>query len=610
MNRSYDNDFLPTTKDFISHWTRNSEVKNKKSKSQFPQKMKRAANSEAQLTQVKLPPLSCKIGSLKTFLNPDDFARSANDFQIQEKTSKSGYRRKTWKLYITMNEELSSSSVKEQLNNLTEGQDDSESVDPRKLLLYDKHAINRRRAAGKICETIVEEVKKQFGHIEQKVEAPQVIERSGDPVERLREKLEKIKIEKISDSKFYETGTPKNSTRKKGVNFRSELDSKDHEETVSHESNVLKSSKSFDKIQRDEIVQSGDLTELLSIDSARDNLGAEASAILAKAMIFLNLQNQFEKTGAKILFDGIRDIIENAFSYNIRSSVFKKRFISINRNCLSFPSCGIDQLKIIYLIKHFTCFFTLVKVDFSGNQIGDKAVAALTLALMHASPCLEDYDLSYTGIGLPSAQALQQYLSDSPCQIQFLRIEGNKFEDAGACCIAMGLLCNSSVKFCNISKNDMETASGLAFSKVIRINRTLKGLNLSFSTFDEHVSKDLSRSLIVNTELKSLVLYKCGLTDKDMREFGHMLSANVALQQLMLNQNAIGYKGLSNLSYGLEKNKTLAHLGLSGNLGIKLRMLEKMKEFVPREVEIDIAKEDDFFRSAEEKKLKLMELIR
>lgn len=503
-----------------------------------------------------------------------------------------------------MNEELSSSSVKEQSHNLTEGQEDAETVDPRKLLLYDKHAINRRRAAGKICESIVEEVKRQFGNFEQKLDAPLVLDKAGDPVDRLREKLDKIKIDK-SDNKYLESGTPRNSNRKRGVNFRNELERGDPEDNISHESNVPKSSKSIEKFQRDEIVQSGELSELLSKNSR-----TEISSLLAKAFVFLNMQHQIEKTGAKIFFEGIKTIIENTFSFNIRSTIFRKRFISINRSCISFPCSGIDQMKVLYLINHFMCFETLLKVDFSENQINDKAASALILTLMQVSRNLEDLDLSYTNIGLLSAQAIQQFLTEPGCSLQMLRLEGNKLEDAGACCVAMGLLCNNSVKFCNISKNHLETAAGLAFSKVIRINRGLKGLNLSFGAFETQVARDLCRSLIVNSELRSLILYKCGFTDKDMKIFGHMLSANVALRQLMLNQNEIGFKGLNNLSYGLEKNRTLAHLGLSGNSGIKLRMLERVREFMPRDVELDIAKEEDFFRSAEEKKLKLVDLIR
>ena len=269
----------------------------------------------------------------------------------------------------------------------------------------------------------------------------------------------------------------------------------------------------------------------------------------------------------------------------------------------------IDSNLGLYITQYFTGYRSLIKVDISGNPIGDKIGALFVYCLDKFSEGLEYLDLSSTQISILTSQALQTLLKSTQNRLQHLKLENNLIRDEGLCAISISLLSNTSLLFINIADNKIELAGGYTISKVIRINRTLAGINISKSSIAGKGIRELCRSMIVNTEIKSLIINACELTDEDAKEIGHMLNVNSRLQQLGLCKNKFSHKGLDYLKYGLPKNKTLVHLALSGNKSIKLSGLERIKNSMPKTVEIDIEKEDDFFKTPEAKKLKLLDYI-
>ena len=178
------------------------------------------------------------------------------------------------------------------------------------------------------------------------------------------------------------------------------------------------------------------------------------------------------------------------------------------------------------------------------------------------------------------------------------------------CSICVGLLNNTSVKFINLARTGFDLAGGLAIAKVIRINRSLKGLAVGKNNIIGRPLREITRAMIVNNEIISLSVSECGICDEDIKEFSHMLNSNSKLLQLDVSGNKITQRGLEYFKYGLTKNKVLLHLAVSGNCALKLKVLERFKTSLGRCVIVDICKEEDFYRTNEAKKFKIIELLR
>jgi len=237
----------------------------------------------------------------------------------------------------------------------------------------------------------------------------------------------------------------------------------------------------------------------------------------------------------------------------------------------------------------------------SHNNIGDIVSSALIYTLAKYANSLEDLDLSFIELANQSSYALKEVLSDTENHLKNLKIAGNKLGDDNICEICIGLLTNTSLLTINLAKNEIENLGGLAIAKVLRANRTLKSMNLSFSKLSGTACREITRSLMVNDSMISLVMNSCSLNDSDSRDISNMIAHNKTLIQLSVTKNSITHKGLGRMHYGISKNNTLVHLGLSGNLSISLKCLEELKEISLPDVDVDIAKEDDFVRSKEAK---------
>lgn len=586
---------------------------------------KKKINSES-LSQRKLvlPSISCKIGTLKSFLSVEDFRKNVQalpeDFKFNVD---SGSRKKVHKLYLSMNDEPSNNLKKEQssiLNGIQE--DQAESVDERKRLLYDKYTINRQKAAINICKMIVEEVKQQGGYSPRPDDSEDTINTSeySDTdilldVRKLIKKTQKYskleeKLDKISEisQNLFKIASPNEKIKKK-KNFknellRAELVPGEFEETNSHESNFHRISRAKEKtVKEDSIIQSGDFSELFAETPYISNVYKTTYNLVSQLIPKLPTIED-PKQSSKIL----QQKIELSSPFQQKTSKLKRSFVTINRSCISLPLMKIDNMLGHYIIQYFTSYKSLTRVDLSGNCIGDKVVAFLVYCLNKFSPGLEYLDLSNTQASAYTSRAVQAILESS--QIQHLKLEKNLFGDEGVLCISVGLLATNSLVFINLADNQTEIAAGLAIAKVFRLNRSLKGINISKNLISGKAIKEISRSLIVNTSLRSLVMNGCLLDDEDAKEIGHMLNANKKLEQLGLSYNKITYKGLEYLKYGLPKNKSLIHLSLTGNKDIKLPALEKIKHAMPKYFEIEIGKEDEFFKTDEAKKLKLIDYFR
>jgi hypothetical protein len=148
----------------------------------------------------------------------------------------------------------------------------------------------------------------------------------------------------------------------------------------------------------------------------------------------------------------------------------------------------------------------------------------------------------------------------------------------------------------------MEFEGVLIISKIIRLNRVIRNLNISGAAPGNAIS-EIGRAMIVNTSIRSLTLNECQLTN--IRELAQCLGVSRTLLQLSLAGNNIDQQSIDLIEENLGRNKFLVHLGLSGNSRISMAVIERLKRNCPANVEVDIAKEEDFFTSKEAKKVAL-----
>lgn len=555
-----------------------------------------------------LPALPSKLGSLDNFISNNEFRKGIssnqedNYFHSDPKNKKPVHR-----LYLTMNEELTSNSKKEVNNTLVGGQEDRiDSIDERNKLLYDEHVINRQKAALNICKAIVDDVKKQFGYVEKVEETEKAAEESfsSDSSHLSTRKLVKLvkpypefseKLDKILVLVQHKSSENLNSM-KRNKKMTHELVPGDIEDTKSHDSSFPRLSRIKEKpVKEENLMASGILKELFTI---KPNYQLKILSI-----------PQFPNIDPEILIPTLEKLLESPAKP--KPIKYKKSFVSINKQCISLPECKFDSRIIFLICNQFNCYRDLLKIDFSGNFIGDTLIGHFITILSTASPNLEHLDLSNTGSELQACEALFKYLSSNTIKLQTLRLEKNELGDEGICSISVGLLNNFSVKFVNFAETNFDIAGGLAIAKVIRINRTLKGISLNGNNINGRALREISRAMIVNSEIISLNLSACKIQDDEMKELSHMLNSNSKLMQLDVSNNKITQKGLEYFKYGLGKNKSLIHLAISGNFSLKLNFLDKkLKKSLEKLVIVDICKEEDFFKTNEAKKYKFIEYIR
>lgn len=235
----------------------------------------------------EIPSLQSKTGSLNTFLDPNEFTRCANSLpeslKLRSLVSKSlpSLPPMKHKLYITMNEVLSNVAVKDPAATNTDGIEEiREHVeDPTQMLLYDIHAINRRRAATMIRDNIVEEIKGRESESDE--ETGNQIEMSDGSPKRLKlpslkkqasaygslsDKLDSVisMTSKVLNRLPTEAPILKKKTIKEAN--RSEI-----EEANSFESMMLKLNRSWDRGSKEEKIYNGDFEDLLKVRNSKSN---------------------------------------------------------------------------------------------------------------------------------------------------------------------------------------------------------------------------------------------------------------------------------------------------------------------------------------------------
>lgn len=573
-------------------------------------------------------PVDAKLGSLLLYLDDQTFKTEMGQIPERLQNIEEEVQVTLPKLFLTMNEALSNKGQDELQAIKTDNEHQHESEDPKIVLLHDMHPINRRRAAKKLCQMIESEVHKFSQYYQPEENGNLMMEEGSDsgdssasssvdfPHMRLPQLKSKVteclnlreKLDKIEElSRKYYTAKSMMSTKKRGVLFQDTARPTDNEQTSEMESVVMKSSKSSEKLRRQDSMHSLDPGEFLREAPLSMLLRTmDGGGFLDRLRKSLPDVVRLERLSEEVKHADAIQFLRSSLDITLRSPGKQtKRTTIFNTYRVSFPDCKLEAVMAYYVLRRYPAYSTLQVVDLPDNPLGDSLCAFLCYTLAQYSESLSYLNLSYTSAAHKTAKALQDLLKVPHSKLNTLRLAGNRLEDDGICSVVIGMLQaeESAIVALDVSCTSMEFTGALALAKLLRINRTMKSLDLGESKLDSHSLRELCRALIVNTTLSSLSLRKCGLSDKDSRDLTQALSNNQSLVQLHLSDNQFTVKLLKTILPGLMANRKLAHLGLSGNGAIVLEHLEEVKTELAQVKEVEIMKEDDFVKSIEAKKL-------
>jgi len=515
------------------------------------------------------------------------------------------------KMYVSMDEVLATSLKKKTNNAAIRTLTQEEEQDPKKILLYDEQAFNRKRAAKRLCEMITIEVRGNHGQAQ-----AEKVEKNAETSDSLSEK-EESEIEfpnmKIDDFKrhFNEETTLSEKldvvkrlaqdyveTQRmkfmKTVSFR-DLQDELEQTPAAAESQLLSTNKSVDKSRH----AAGEWGELIESESPQSPMRVNRLLLLAKEVTSKvpGLRGVLQSLDTMGIAE-FKSALEARKAAETAEEGPAKELFSFRR--LTLPDFGFRPAQVLNVFTYLSKLSELRVIDLSNNShIGDTAGATIIYLLSHSSPLVSKLALENCGLGLNSAFALKELLSSHSVKIRTLQVGSNSLGEAGLCHLSMALIFNKYAQVVDVSGNQGDAAAAVAFAKMIRMNRYCRVLNLSGNLMPLMVFREFCRSLIVNTTLQFLSLKSTGLGDSAMKDLSHCLNSNRSLQVIMLNSNDLTSKGLSLLRASFPGHPTLSHVGISGNVDVAIGDLEEMRSLLGKKVDIEIIKEEDYGKTAE-----------
>lgn len=542
--------------------------------------------------------------------------------KLGKKAAELRHLSKRRKMYLSMDEVLATSLKKKSTNAAIRTLTQEEEQDPKKILLYDEQAFNRKRAAKRLCEMITIEVRGEHGQTQ-----PEKVEKSAESFESNSEK-EESEIEfpnmRIGDFKkhFNEEVTlsekldvvkrlaqdyvdTQRMKLMKTVSFR-DLQDELEQTPAAAESQLLSTNKSVDKSRH----TVGEWGELIESENPQNPMRVNRLLFLAKEVTskvpgLRSVLQSLEKMGVT----EFKAALEARKAAEAPEEGPAKELFSFRR--LTLPDFSFRSAQALNVFTYMSKLSDLRVIDISNNpHIGDTVGATLVYLLSSGAPLVSKLALENCGLGLNSAFALKELLSNHSAKIRNLQVGHNGFGEAGLCHISMSLIFNKYAQVVDVSDNQGDAAAAVAFAKMIRMNRYCKVLNLSGNVMPLIVFREFCRSLIVNTTLQHLSLKATGLGDSAMKELSHCLNSNRSLQVIMLNSNGLTSKGLSLLRAAFPSHPTLSHVGISGNVEVAIGDLEDMRTLLVKKLDIEIIKEEDFGKTAEYVTLGLDKLLK
>lgn len=513
---------------------------------------------------------------------------------------------KVVKLYVTMDEAMDQ-GAKRTRDSLIEPETKLKEEDPLRILLYDLNVHNRKRAARIITRKIEVEIRGLRNGV--KDESIEDFEASDDdsvedrevlPQLSMKEMKEKLagcnslreKLNKIDHlrSEYFDMLTRSN-IRKVST---SEENLRDLGRSA--EESLLKHNKSTERFKRIESRTSIDLQELFN------NTNKQRAIRFNTRLAPHEFVGSLLVHGVKGLKEIVNKLVEGdltQFFSNVTAKIQanKERSdnpgVNLNFTLMNVPNCELNKVEGLYMCTRFAHFGILRNINLTGNPIGDIVGHCMVKVLARYADNLESLNLTNTKAGQRTAEALVDLLIKPEVKLRVLGLSLNKIDDRGIEVLVEPLIFNTSLEILCLSRNPLSKLGALLLARIVRGNKSIKSLRLNGLDLSGRPIHDISRALIINKSLKDLSLNNSGLQDSDIKELCFSLSVNRSLSLLSLVSNSLTKEALKILSQLMTRNSTLLHIGLSGNIEIRIEHLDQLKLSLPKTRDLEIVKQED-----------------
>ncbi|XP_069128994.1 leucine-rich repeat-containing protein 74A-like [Argopecten irradians] len=244
----------------------------------------------------------------------------------------------------------------------------------------------------------------------------------------------------------------------------------------------------------------------------------------------------------------------------VPSSAFLRQ---VDGNTLSLSNSFLSQKDIRIMSVFLANNATILHVDISGNDIGQKGAISLAEAI-HENVFITDLNVSNTNIDGKGVHALVKALLVNRT-VTKLYLSGNKLDNENTTDLTKLIQESDYITDLDLSHNELDEVVACSLAPAIAGNVTLKRLVLAWNHFRRTGATLIVKAVCNNVELHEVDLSWNGLGEEGCRAFKEHLGRNQTLEILDISNNRIAFKSLGDFISGLVKNQTLTMLKMFGN---------------------------------------------
>ncbi|XP_074093170.1 dynein regulatory complex subunit 5 [Macrotis lagotis] len=173
---------------------------------------------------------------------------------------------------------------------------------------------------------------------------------------------------------------------------------------------------------------------------------------------------------------------------------------------------------------------------------------------------LKVFRLTRSKVDDEKARILIRNLLDHPSLLE-LDLSHNNIGDRGARAAAK-LINHSKLKILNLANNKIKALGAQSLAHALSVNTNLVSLNLRLNCIEDEGGQAIAHALQTNSTLTNLHLGSNELSEPTATLFSQVLSVNTTLTCINLSCNHIGLDGGKQLLEGMSENKTLMEFDL------------------------------------------------
>jgi len=146
-----------------------------------------------------------------------------------------------------------------------------------------------------------------------------------------------------------------------------------------------------------------------------------------------------------------------------------------------------------------------IRIDLSGQGLGDEDAIALAGALQSNNTNLLELDLSNNAIGDEGANALGNALKANGTLLKLI-LDCNSIGPEGARGLSQGLKVNASLRFLHLGRNSIGPKGANGLAEMLQMNASLQELHVNCSLIGMEGAQSLAEALQMNASVHELDL--------------------------------------------------------------------------------------------------------